>query len=70
MSHSLLASPQQALASADSMFVKITPPAVLAREKKMAKEKKIEEKHARYCAGEKSICLSNPFPREYSNGQM
>ena len=37
--------------SSSSMFVTVTPPSVLAHEKKIAIEKKKKEERAHYCAG-------------------
>ena len=46
-----LRSPKDALDSASSMFVHVTPASVLAREKKIAEEKKKKEERAKYCSG-------------------
>jgi hypothetical protein len=44
-------SARDSLDSSSSMFVTVTPPSVLAREKKLAIEKKKQEERAHYCAG-------------------
>ncbi len=52
-----LSSARDSLDSSSSMFVTITPPSVLAREKKLAIEKKKKEERAHYCAGENSCVI-------------